>query len=237
MKKRLFISFFSLLVLIIGSAVPVFAGHGDVDRNCGDFNGDAEAVMQFWYDHGYSAENDPSNLDGDADGLPCEVTTEGWEAFVASQEDEETDTDTEEVVEESETVSNDRDCASFATHEEVMAFWYTNGYGAENDPHGLDRDNDNLPCEVSQDEWDAFVAEQEEETETGTEEEAVEDNEEAVEEEQEEEATEEDNEEVIVDEEEGGELADTATTYPTMLLFGALLMVGGLALVIGRRKA
>lgn len=228
MKKKLFISFFSLLVLIIGSAVPVFAGHGDVDRNCGDFNGDAQAVMQFWYDHGYSAENDPSNLDGDADGLPCEVTTEGWEDFVASQEvkKEETATPEPEETEGSETVSNDRDCASFATHEEVMAFWYENDYGVENDPHGLDRDNDNLPCEVSQDEWDAFVAEQEEDTETGTEEEAVEDDEETA----------------VVDEEEGaaeegGELADTATTYPTMVLFGLSLILGGLAFVFGRRKA
>lgn len=28
-------------------------------------------------------------------------------------------------------VENDRDCGEFSSHEEVMAFWYENGYSAK----------------------------------------------------------------------------------------------------------
>ncbi|ALC91454.1 hypothetical protein AM500_17905 [Bacillus sp. FJAT-18017] len=54
----------------------------------------------------------------------------------------------------------DRDCGEFSSNEEVMSFWHSNGYSATNDPHDLDRDNDGLPCEVSQSEYDNFVATQ-----------------------------------------------------------------------------
>ncbi|ANU15224.1 Surface protein from Gram-positive cocci, anchor region [Planococcus halocryophilus Or1] len=102
----------------------------------------------------------------------------------------------------------DRDCGEFANHEEVMAFWYENGYNADNDPHDLDRDNDGLACEVSQSEYDNYVASQEND-----------DSEEAVEE----------------NEEEGAALPDTASNGPLMMLFGAGIAGAG-SLLLFRRK-
>jgi len=52
----------------------------------------------------------------------------------------------------------DKDCGDFSSKQEVMNFWYTNGYSASNDPHRLDRDKDGLPCEVSSGEYKSFVA-------------------------------------------------------------------------------
>jgi len=40
----------------------------------------------------------------------------------------------------------DRDCAAFSNRAEVQAFFLAAG-GPENDPHGLDRDDDGIPCE------------------------------------------------------------------------------------------
>lgn len=109
----------------------------------------------------------------------------------------------------------DKDCGDFANHEEVMEFWYTNGYSAENDPHDLDRDNDGLACEVSQSEYDDYVASQEA---AGSDDEASGDQEEAVEE-----------------EEEGAALPDTASNGPLMMLFGAGIAGAG-SLLLFRRK-
>ena len=108
----------------------------------------------------------------------------------------------------------DKDCGDFANHEEVMEFWYTNGYSAENDPHDLDRDNDGLACEVSQSEYDDYVASQEA---AGSDDEASGDQEEAVE------------------EEEGAALPDTASNGPLMMLFGAGIAGAG-SLLLFRRK-
>ncbi|MES1054557.1 excalibur calcium-binding domain-containing protein [Bacillus thuringiensis] len=52
---------------------------------------------------------------------------------------------------------NDKDCKHFGSKQEVMEFWYNNGYSASNDPHDLDRDNDGLPCEVKKGDYDQFV--------------------------------------------------------------------------------
>ncbi|MBT2569698.1 excalibur calcium-binding domain-containing protein [Planococcus sp. ISL-110] len=114
-------------------------------------------------------------------------------------------------------VENDRDCGEFSSQEEVMAFWYDNGYSASNDPHDLDRDSDGLPCETSQSEYDSYVASQETDDsskETVAEEEA---------------ATEED------ETEEGAALPDTASNGPLMMLFGAGLAGAG-SLLLFRRK-
>jgi LPXTG-motif cell wall-anchored protein len=54
--------------------------------------------------------------------------------------------------------AQDKNCGDFSSHSAVMDFWYNNGYSATNDPHGLDRDNDGLPCEVSKGEYDTYVA-------------------------------------------------------------------------------
>lgn len=114
-------------------------------------------------------------------------------------------------------VENDRDCGDFSSHEEVMAFWYENGYSADNDPHDLDRDNDGLACEVSQSEYDSYVANQEADNssdETASEEEAT---------------TEEETE-------EGAALPNTASNGPLMMLFGAGLAGAGSLLLFRRQK-
>lgn len=110
----------------------------------------------------------------------------------------------------------DRDCGDFANHEEVMAFWYENGYSAENDPHDLDRDNDGLACEVSQSEYDSYVASQEDDDST---EEAADNQEEGTE-----------------NEEEGAALPDTASNGPLMMLFGAGIAGAG-SLLLFRRNS
>lgn len=110
---------------------------------------------------------------------------------------------------------DDKNCDDFSSHEEVMEFWYTNGYSAENDPHDLDRDNDGLACEVSQSEYDDYVASQEA---AGSDDEASGDQEEAVEEEA-----------------EGAALPDTASNGPLMMLFGAGIAGAG-SLLLFRRK-
>ena len=107
-------------------------------------------------------------------------------------------------------VENDRDCGDFSSHEEVMAFWYENGYSASNDPHGLDRDNDGLACEVSQSEYDNYVASQE--TDDSSDEAATEE-----------------------ETEEGAALPNTASNGPLMMLFGAGLAGAG-SLILFRRK-
>ncbi|WP_298826013.1 excalibur calcium-binding domain-containing protein [uncultured Planococcus sp.] len=107
-------------------------------------------------------------------------------------------------------VENDRDCGDFSSHEEVMAFWYENGYNENNDPHDLDRDNDGLACEVTQSEYDSYVASQE--TDDSSEETATEE-----------------------ETEEGAALPDTASNGPLMMLFGAGLAGAG-SLLLFRRK-
>jgi len=57
------------------------------DKDCGDFS-DNQAVMNFWYSNGYSATNDPHDLDRDNDGLPCEVSKSDYNSFVASKTDD-----------------------------------------------------------------------------------------------------------------------------------------------------
>ncbi|MDQ0221456.1 LPXTG cell wall anchor domain-containing protein [Peribacillus cavernae] len=77
------------------------------DKDCGDFGGDTNAVMEFWYNNGYSASNDPHDLDRDNDGAPCEVPTDEYNSFVekkkeeASKEEEATSSD--EATEEEST--------------------------------------------------------------------------------------------------------------------------------------
>lgn len=105
---------------------------------------------------------------------------------------------------------NDKDCGDFSSHQEVMEFWYANGFSAENDPHDLDRDNDGLACEVSQSEYDSFVADKEADNSSdgGTSEEEA----------------------------AGEELPDTASSNPVMMLFGAGIAGLG-SLLLFRRKS
>lgn len=101
---------------------------------------------------------------------------------------------------------NDKDCGDFSSHQEVMQFWYSNGYSAINDPHRLDGDGDGLACEVSQSEYNNFVAAKE----AGS---SGEDSETA----------------------EGEKLPATATNNPLLMLIGAGAAAAG-SLLLFRRK-
>lgn len=106
---------------------------------------------------------------------------------------------------------NDRNCDDFSSHQEVMEFWYSNGYNANNDPHDLDRDNDGLACEVTQSEYDSFVASKE----AGSSDNGDEAAEETV---------------------EGEEMPDTASDNPLMMLLGAGAAAAGSLLLFRRNK-
>ncbi len=112
---------------------------------------------------------------------------------------------------------DDRNCGDFSSKEEVMAFWYENGYSADNDPHDLDRDNDGLPCETSKGEYDAYVASREEDKDEGA----------AAESGSDPEAT----------QTEGEALPDTATDNVALMAFGAALAAAGGILALRKTKS
>lgn len=114
-------------------------------------------------------------------------------------------------------VDNDKDCGDFGSHQEVLDFWFANGYSAENDPHRLDADNDGLACEVSQSEYDSYAGSQDTDDSSD-------------------EATGETTEEAAEEAQEGGELPDTASNNPLMMLVGAGLAGAG-SLLFFRRKS
>lgn len=117
-KKMFTVGLLSVGILTAG--VPVAYAEADT-KNCGDFNGDGSAVMEFWYDNSYSANNDPHGLDRDADGLPCEVTTDAWNSFVADKEAEENSELTEEESNTTTESTNDdssNDSSNTPTEEE-----------------------------------------------------------------------------------------------------------------------
>ncbi|ALS76876.1 hypothetical protein AUC31_17345 [Planococcus rifietoensis] len=39
------------------------------------------------------------------------------------------------------------ECVDFNSHEELLEYWYGNGYSADNDPHNLDEDANGIPCD------------------------------------------------------------------------------------------
>ena len=114
---------------------------------------------------------------------------------------------------------DDRNCDDFSNKEEVMAFWYENGYDANNDPHDLDRDNDGLPCETSKGEYDAYVASREDkDDEAGaTDSQGGSDSEE--------------------NQTEGEALPDTATDNIGMMTLGAALAAAGGILALRKTKS
>ncbi|MCK2020499.1 excalibur calcium-binding domain-containing protein [Peribacillus frigoritolerans] len=113
--KKLFVCLFGFALLFTAAQTNASAA-GAGDKNCGDFSSTQE-VMKFWKDNGYSASNDPHDLDRDSDGLPCEVSQSEYDSFVASTDDsKEEDTsgtkeDTSDTNEDSDdnstTVTND----------------------------------------------------------------------------------------------------------------------------------
>lgn len=56
------------------------------DKDCSDFANE-QKVQEFWQSNGYSASNDPHNLDRDSDGLACEGLLS--ESSIPASEEEE----------------------------------------------------------------------------------------------------------------------------------------------------
>lgn len=67
------VSIMAALVLAVLLAVPVLAQDGD--KNCDDFNSQAEA-QQYFRDNGGSPTNNVDGLDRDNDGVACENKTD-----------------------------------------------------------------------------------------------------------------------------------------------------------------
>lgn len=104
--------FFVLVLLVVGFGGNVSAA----DKNCGDFNGDADAIAKFWVDNGYSASNDPHDLDRDSDGLPCEADQAAIDKYKAQKAEQEADA--EEDNNETAASTNDDSDHSTQTKEE-----------------------------------------------------------------------------------------------------------------------
>ena len=85
---------------------------------------------------------------------------EKQEKEASAKEKAEVEKKEKEEAEKESIANSDKDCGDFSTPNEVISFWYENGYSADNDPHEIDRDNDGLPCEISQSEYDKFVSSQ-----------------------------------------------------------------------------
>ncbi|MDA1758142.1 excalibur calcium-binding domain-containing protein [Bacillus cereus] len=83
--KKLLASATAVTLLTVGYSSAAFAEKNPNDKNCGHFKNKQE-VMEFWHSNGYSATNDPHDLDRDNDGLPCEVKKGDYDQFLASKQ-------------------------------------------------------------------------------------------------------------------------------------------------------
>ncbi|RKN53553.1 excalibur calcium-binding domain-containing protein [Bacillus sp. S66] len=83
--KKLLASATAVTLLTVGYSSAAFAEKNPNDKNCGHFKNKQE-VMEFWHSNGYSATNDPHDLDRDNDGLPCEVKKGDYNQFLASKQ-------------------------------------------------------------------------------------------------------------------------------------------------------
>ncbi|MDZ5783247.1 hypothetical protein [Marinococcus luteus] len=161
--------------------------------------------------------------------------------------------------------ADDENCSDFSDGEEVLAFWEDNNYGPNDDPHNLDADNDNLPCENltegMESEFDAAVSNNDGTTETAddsssadTSEDTTSTTEEDVTEEESSSSEEGNTEETTTEEEaasteasddnmneesaeEGGEMPKTATNQPAWALAGTVVARLGALLLVRRRAA
>ncbi|PFL71973.1 excalibur calcium-binding domain-containing protein [Bacillus anthracis] len=134
---------------------------------------------------------------------------------------------------------NDKNCGHFKDKQEVMEFWHSNGYSATNDPHGLDRDNDGLPCEVKQGDYDQFLASKqptkkdENKPQEQVKQENTQQNNQATNNKQEQ------TKQTAVKAEtkkQGEKLPNTASNGVTMMLASAALVLAGSILVFRRKK-
>ncbi|WP_416809153.1 excalibur calcium-binding domain-containing protein [Bacillus thuringiensis] len=83
--KKLLASATAVTLLTVGYSSAAFAEKNPNDKNCSHFKNTQE-VMEFWHSNGYSATNDPHDLDRDNDGLPCEVKKGDYDQFLASKQ-------------------------------------------------------------------------------------------------------------------------------------------------------
>ncbi|MBJ7967935.1 excalibur calcium-binding domain-containing protein [Bacillus cereus] len=83
--KKLLASATAVTLLTVGYSSAAFAEKNPNDKNCSYFKNKQE-VMEFWHSNGYSATNDPHDLDRDNDGLPCEVKKGDYDQFLASKQ-------------------------------------------------------------------------------------------------------------------------------------------------------
>lgn len=88
--------FITLTVLSFGILFSGFQVTHAQDMNCADFTNDPQGLMDFWHSNGYSATNDPHDLDRDNDGLPCEVSQADYDEYVADLQANEGGTETNE---------------------------------------------------------------------------------------------------------------------------------------------
>ncbi|MCM3790334.1 excalibur calcium-binding domain-containing protein [Domibacillus indicus] len=129
--------------------------------------------------------------------------------------------------------ADDRDCPQFSSNQEVMQFWYDNGYSASNDPHDLDRDNDGAPCEVSSSEYNDFVASQESNDSTSNSNDSTSENTDSSSD-----STSEDQSNANTQQSNaaGEKMPDTATNDVGMIGMAAVMAAAGGALLIRRKK-
>jgi glucan-binding YG repeat protein len=80
--RSLLFSISAVFVLLFGFSTNANAISGDKD--CGDFSS-KQAVMDFWYNYGYSASYDPHDLDRDNDGYPCEVSKGDYDNYLSNK--------------------------------------------------------------------------------------------------------------------------------------------------------
>lgn len=86
MLKKWVIGFLAMAIVSLGGMSTTLANHSG-DANCGEFSS-GEEVYEFWTSHGYSANNDPDDLDRENDGRPCESLTENMvDQFAAYESD------------------------------------------------------------------------------------------------------------------------------------------------------
>ena len=113
------------------------------DRDCSDFSSWWDA--QNFYLAAGGPDDDPHRLDHNGDGTACEslfpAPNEDSPAAGSSQGSSSSDnTSTQEED------FQDRNCSDFDTWQEAHDFFLSEG-GPDNDPHGLDGNNDGVPCE------------------------------------------------------------------------------------------
>jgi len=113
--------------------------------------------------------------------------------------------------------ADDKNCDDFSSQEEAQNYYESNN--PDEDPSGLDRDNDGQACEGSS--YSGSDSSDEEAASSG---EASDD-----------EMTSDESSEAAEADSEGAEMADTATSYPVYMLLGLAIAAFGSLLLLKRR--